>query len=201
MGTRNLTCVYLDGSCKVAQYGQWDGYPSGQGATALAFLRDLTPEQRAKFEEKLRALPVLSDEQVKQRWTECGADSTGWVGLDVSRRFQARYPWLSRDAGADILGMVLDGSADGVQLAESFAKDSLFCEWAYVIDLDKNALEVYRGFNQTPLADGERFYSATANDSGYYPICLVRSWPLGELPDEATFVKELEKGDDEDADE
>jgi len=27
MGTRNLTCVMKDGQYKVAQYGQWDGYP------------------------------------------------------------------------------------------------------------------------------------------------------------------------------
>ena len=40
MGTRNLTAVYLDGQYKVAQYGQWDGYPEGQGITALTFLRD-----------------------------------------------------------------------------------------------------------------------------------------------------------------
>lgn len=31
MGTRNLTAVYLDGQYKVAQYGQWDGYPEGRG--------------------------------------------------------------------------------------------------------------------------------------------------------------------------
>lgn len=31
MGTRNLTCVVLDGEFKVAQYGQWDGYPEGSG--------------------------------------------------------------------------------------------------------------------------------------------------------------------------
>lgn len=40
MGTRNLTAVYLDGQYKVAQYGQWDGYPEGQGITVLTFLRD-----------------------------------------------------------------------------------------------------------------------------------------------------------------
>jgi hypothetical protein len=39
MGTRNLTRVICDGKTKVAQYGQWDGYPEGQGKTVLNFLR------------------------------------------------------------------------------------------------------------------------------------------------------------------
>ena len=37
MGTRNLTCVVLDGKYVVSSYGQWDGYPSGQGKTILNF--------------------------------------------------------------------------------------------------------------------------------------------------------------------
>ena len=38
MGTRNLTTVIKNSETKVAQYGQWDGYPGGQGLTALKFL-------------------------------------------------------------------------------------------------------------------------------------------------------------------
>lgn len=37
MGTRNLTCVVLDGKYVVSSYGQWDGYPSGQGKQFLIF--------------------------------------------------------------------------------------------------------------------------------------------------------------------
>lgn len=40
MGTRNLTMVMVDGVYKVAQYGQWDGYPSGQGITVFIFSRN-----------------------------------------------------------------------------------------------------------------------------------------------------------------
>ena len=40
MGTRNLTVVFMDGEYKVAQYGQWDGYPEGQGITCFNFLHD-----------------------------------------------------------------------------------------------------------------------------------------------------------------
>lgn len=31
MGTRHLIKVKYKGEIKVSQYGQWDGYPDGQG--------------------------------------------------------------------------------------------------------------------------------------------------------------------------
>ena len=40
MGTRHMIGVVSDGKYRVAQYGQWDGYPSGQGVGILEFLID-----------------------------------------------------------------------------------------------------------------------------------------------------------------
>ena len=40
MGTRNVTMVIHKGETKVAQYGQWDGTPDGQGVTILGFLSE-----------------------------------------------------------------------------------------------------------------------------------------------------------------
>jgi hypothetical protein len=41
MGTRNLTKVIdKNGELVVAQYGQWDGYPSGQGVNMLSFISE-----------------------------------------------------------------------------------------------------------------------------------------------------------------
>ena len=53
MGTRNLVCVVKGGEYKVAQYGQWDGYPTGQGETIVEFL--LQRMDRAMFEQIGRA--------------------------------------------------------------------------------------------------------------------------------------------------
>ena len=39
MGTRHLICVVSDNQYRIAQYGQWDGYPEGQGAAILEFLK------------------------------------------------------------------------------------------------------------------------------------------------------------------
>src|SRR4051812_8314171 len=38
MGTRHLTRVIVNGQCVISQYGQWDGYPTGQGHTIAKFL-------------------------------------------------------------------------------------------------------------------------------------------------------------------
>lgn len=47
MGTRNLTMVYSNGEYKVAQYGQWDGYPEGLGSQLLKYLKGINiPELR-----------------------------------------------------------------------------------------------------------------------------------------------------------
>lgn len=40
MGTRNTLKVLYNGKTVISQYGQWDGYPTGQGARILRVLRD-----------------------------------------------------------------------------------------------------------------------------------------------------------------
>jgi len=39
MGTRHLICVVKGKEYIVAQYGQWDGYPTGQGIGVLNFFK------------------------------------------------------------------------------------------------------------------------------------------------------------------
>ena len=38
-----------------------------------------------------------------------------------------------------------------------FAADSLFCEFVYVVDFDKNTYEIFEGFNKNFLDPNERF--------------------------------------------
>lgn len=191
MGTRHLTAVVLDGQYRIAQYGQWDGYPSGQGATILKFLEGW---DRPLFEEKLRAAQASKPEDEEALWASLGVEpGARFVPMDKAKEFAKLAPQLDRDMGARVLQYVQD-QPHGVRLRNEidFAQDSLFCEWAYVLDLDQNRLEVFKGFNQTPLAEGERFYRPEQKREKYYAVRLVEAYPLDALPSLGELVRDCD---------
>lgn len=63
----------------------------------------------------------------------------------------------------------------------SFLYDSLFCEYAYIINLDDNTLELYEGFNKDADAPGRYAKYFEKNDGGYYGVKLVRTISLKTL--------------------
>ena len=189
MGTRHFIGVVLDGDFKVAQYGQWDGYPTGQGATVLKFLRLM---DRPKFEANLRASHFMTQAELDEFDRIADVNPITWP---------TTYPHMSRDAGAEILSMV---QARPLALVDrrDFTRDSLFCEWAYIIDLDTNQLEVYKGFNHEPLPPGQRFSSLEPlpNHAGvveYYPIRLVKTYAFDALPTVEQLDAECYPSEDE----
>jgi hypothetical protein len=96
MGTRNLTCVVVNGDYKIAKYGQWDGYPSGLGISILNFLQ--TKFNKNKFKKHLNKVKFVSSEQIEALWVECGADDNSClISMQVSDNFNKKYPYLSRD--------------------------------------------------------------------------------------------------------
>jgi hypothetical protein len=199
MGTRNLTCVYLDGKPRIAQYCQWDGYPSGQGVSVYKFLKSLnTPEAVENFKEKVQALREVESDELKAKWVSCGASPTSdLVNMEVADRFKKRFPHLHRDCGAKILSMVAEG-LDEIELAWTFAASGLFCEWAYVIDLDTMTLEVYAGFFKEPLNSGGRFDDMERTNEAYTPVQKIKEYPIAELPDdEDEYIKELDSTNNE----
>ena len=106
------------------------------------------------------------------------------------------YPALNRDIGTDILEMIINNNKPLKLRDESaFAKDSLFCEYAYVIDFDKNVFEVYKGFNKEPLNNDERFYYLQDINEEYKPVKLVVSFSLNKLPTKEEFI-EFDKEDE-----
>lgn len=193
MGTRHLICVVHEKKMKVANYGQWDGYPTGQGASVLKFLKEKFDQET--FINGLSKMTVPTQQQMEEWWKEAGADpKDNWVTQEVCERFYNERPELSRDMGAGILEVIQSGRPWLHRPQEDFGNDSLFCEYAYVLDLDCNELHCYRGFQKTAPAP-EGWWQSGPKD-GYYPITLVAKFPFNALPEDSDFILAID-GEDE----
>jgi len=199
METRNLTIVFDAGEYRVAQYGQWDGYPEGAGIKILRFLRDEMYE--FLFRTRLSRFNfVAENDDIKKRIDKAFENGIG----------SYCFPEFSRDTGCDILPIIQNDMATTHYLGNriDFAADSVFCEWAYVVDFDHRTFEVFKGFNKTPLEENERFYflndkidpDACLSGTKYYQVKLAATFDLDNLPEDKEFLDEF-KDDDEEANE
>lgn len=132
MGTRGLTKVVdANGVTKVAQYGQWDHYPAGQGVTILNFLtRDYYAVEELELAlDKCFFINEEEREKIYADYNRTYPDSTHM------KKFGSMLPSLSRDTCGDILNVVR-WSAGPVPLVDEseFENDGLFCEGVYIVN-------------------------------------------------------------------
>ncbi len=119
MGTRNLLKITCDGALRVAQYGQYDGYPAGVGQDLFNRLTDILCDG-----EKLKLF--------KERLGQC-------VFARSDNNMVHNYTSVS----SEIIQKLLD-SADGLTLLDSrqFEYDTTFCEYVYDLNMDNKTLVV-----------------------------------------------------------
>jgi len=203
MGTRGLTAVMADGTYRIAQYGQWDHYPSGQGVVALEFARAhlSNDEGREAFKKKLEQVRFVSDEEHKEFWKTIPGVNGEFVTFPQADQFDEKWPYFSRDHGAKILELVHEATGKVLTRDQiTFASESLYCEWAYVLDLDKKTLEAYQGFNKKPLPAGERFADFPIEETSvgtYFPVRHRATFSLDKLPTKKEFLSVLRDEEEE----
>ena len=172
MGTRHVTMVILDEKPVIAQYGQWDGYPDGQGATILEFLETMIEKT---MREKLAKCRFITPEEATKFDAEIAASDKGLKEL---------FPLLTRDLGAGILQAVYDSDAEEILLSDQsdFGQDEVFCEFAYIIDLDKATFEFYTSWSDAVLDKKDKGWWAKRAKGKDKPILLSRTYSLRQLP-------------------
>jgi hypothetical protein len=97
----------------------------------------------------------------------------------------------------------LDGTVKYWPLENGFLEDDIFCEWGYVIDLNKEALEIYRYGNMVGCISldevrendidaetYEKFYDMMYYKENYFTEEFAKHCKTKSFPDEKTF-KEL----------
>ena len=196
MGTRGFIGFVAD-EREAITYNQFDSYPSGVGVDVLGWLRFAAQDVPA-LRGKVKALQVV--ENSSEPTAEDVERLSGFADLNVSEKDPREWYVLLRETQGNPARMLQAGV---VLDASDFPLDSLFAEWGYVVDLDREVFEVYEGFQRRPHTKGrfasrggQRYGDKGFMGGGYYPVALARSWPLPELPTQEEFLAALE-GDDE----
>lgn len=184
MGTTGFVGFVIDGIEKLSCQRS-ESYPAGLGVGVLHWLI----EHRTTLDdarERARAVRVIdpNSEVSLDDVERYRAFASGW-GPEADPHDLQDWSELLGDIQGDpdaILeaGAVLDATRDVL--------DSLSSEWGYLIDLDTDLFEVYRGYQKTPHAAG-RFAGRAIPGAEYQPVALIASWPIADLPNQATFLK------------
>lgn len=199
MSTRGLYGFRKDGVDKLT-YNHSDSYPERLGKKISIFCATNTVEQMKSIYDHI----VMIDESVpptKVQIQECV--KAGYYDGRVSERSTDDWYCLLRNlqGNFDELSDFATGNKKVYMSDNSgFIKDSLFCEYAYIINLDEETLEFYTGYQRKPCK-GNRYGEEKDEGNDFYPCKMVLEIPLKEITPVNTTVEKMAEAAREDDDE
>lgn len=162
-------------------YNHSDSYPSGLGLRVVRDLHDLLLKGREPLVQQVEALTIVTEETPRPDEKE-RRRLQKYANGNVSTQDEYWYQTL-RETQGDIKEILksrylLDGN--------NFILDSLFCEWGYIINLDEETLEVYKGDQKKRKRLGR--YKKLLPTDGYYPCALVQVFDWNEIMNDVEAV-------------
>lgn len=182
MSTRGLY-GFRKGGIDKTTYNHSDSYPEWLGEQISKFCTAVTPEQMSDFFDRI----IMVDEDAsptKEQQDYCIA--AGWYNPYVGEKSPAHWYNLLREIQGNMaeLDKAVRSDKDFYMIDSSeFIKDSLFCEYAYIVNLDTGMLEFWEGF-QTDPQQGNRYGEDPVDcehyPQPYYPCRLALEIPLAD---------------------
>ena len=178
MGTRGLY-GFRKGNIDKTTYNHWDSYYSGLGKAFIKFLKVVTPEELSNFYDRIELKKAKSEPTVEEIEI---CKKAGYYNNKVSDNSEKDWYCLLHNLQSNFkeYKILVDYPKRPVYMIDNhgFIKDSLFCEYAYIYDIDKEVLEVYLGYQTKPQV-GNRY--GTEVDNGYYPCALIVEIPYKKV--------------------
>lgn len=183
MGTRGCYGFYKDGVTK-ATYNHFDSYIGGLGKDILDFIENTSIPTMNKIFDKIELvrendIPTIEQIENCQKYTD----------LEVSNKSIMDFYCLLRNAQGDLNAYKTD--LKYMIDSKEFLGNSLFCEYGYIINLDKNVLEFYKGFNKVP--QNNRYSKYASKEEEYKECKLLAEYPLTEIYEGKITVENMEE--------
>ncbi len=190
MSTRGLYGLRKNGIDKYT-YNHFDSYPSGLGRNVLEFCAENDVNKLSKLFNNIE-LVYKNETPTKDQIDICKREE--WADFSVSSGRDDEWYCLLRHLQGNFkeYSKAIENDKKVFMTNDAhFIKDSLFCEYAYIINLDDEVLEFFVGFQQKPQ-NNNRY--GTNKKGKYYPCRLLYAIPLNKINFENTdeLVIEME---------
>ena len=174
MSTRGVYGFRVDGKDFVT-YNHSDSYPRGLGEGILKDFKVLFKSHTInELKNKVRQIKLV-DNHIKPAEQDI-KNLALYTDLDVSNRSTKDWYCLTYKLQGDLLAHI----QSGYMLDEAkFLLRSLYCEWAYIINLDEETFEAYKGFIRSK-GDGryDSRQSLGSESSEYFGVKLIIAYPF-----------------------
>lgn len=177
MSTRGLYGFRKNGIDKCT-YNHCDSYPDWLGREVLEFCAINNIDKLSRLFDNIEM--VSEDSTPTEKQIEI-CKKEGYINLNVSSQSETDWYCLLRNLQGNFKAYTECINRDGAMFMTDgidFIQDSLFCEYAYIINIDDKTLEFYEGFQKTPQVDNRY---GTNNNRGYYPCKLSLVIPLADI--------------------
>lgn len=198
MSTRGCIGFRIDEVDKVT-YNHCDSYPGGLGESVLMFIATTPIKELKTIAEKIQLVEerdkdghdVPVDPEHLKRFNKYADPS---VGESMDNTTVHTYYQLLRDAQGELnaykedLDIMIDG--------KEFLYEGLFCEYAYIINIDTGVLEFYSGFHQGEVKGRYNIPSEEKKeDDTYNGVSLLMEIPLKDIKtgNVSHWVDEMDK--------
>jgi len=179
MSTRGAIGFRIDGEDKIS-YNHSDSYPDWLGKSFVKQARKLA--KVPDLADKVRKLQMVDQNDTPTQEQLESLKKAGIVpNLNVGNQSENDWYCLLRDNQGDLIQTLKTGIAID---SGPFIVDSLFCEYAYIINLDTRKVEFYRGFQEAKHGFGRYGHLKETYSSGstYWGCKLVGEFPLDNIP-------------------
>lgn len=185
MGTRGIYGLRKNKKDKTS-YNHYDSYPSCLGEQMFDYIKRRSIEEMNDLYDRL----MLVDENKKI--SELTKEEKN--GLEILFSYDDKNELIDEDMYSLLRNF--QGDLENYDRYHTvnimcdnhdFIKDSLFCEYGYIINLDTNELEVFEGFQKKPQKTNR--YGCECNRK-YYPCKIIKKIKIDDIHNSDKTLKE-----------
>ncbi len=185
MTTRGLTGFRYKEKDKLA-YNHADSHPDSLGLKVLRELRDVKNWNAVR--DRIGSLIPVPEQRKLDEHSSMAETEIRRAFPDLKYRYKPRNFYDLYQPLQGTLKPYMDGKLMFMPDSSDFINNSLFCEWAYVANLDSNKYEIWKGLQTKP--DPDNRYGLEADRMGYFPCQKIKEYDLMDLPEPGYYLSD-----------